>query len=48
MRIVEERDYITHSKASGYRSYHIIIEYELQMASGPKSVKAEIQIGLLL
>lgn len=47
MRIVEERDYITHSKASGYRSYHIIIEYELQMASGPKSVKAEIQIRTL-
>ena len=27
MKIVEEKDYITKSKKSGYRSYHLIIEY---------------------
>ena len=27
MRIVQERDYIKNKKASGYRSYHVIIEY---------------------
>ena len=27
MRVVQERDYINHRKASGYRSYHVIIEY---------------------
>lgn len=44
MRIVEERDYITNTKPSGYRSYHIIICYPLSTALGPKEVLAEIQI----
>ena len=47
MKIVEERDYITNSKESGYRSYHIIIEYEVHMFDGPKIIKAEIQIRTL-
>ncbi len=47
MRIVEERDYISHKKKSGYRSYHIIIEYPVQTIHGEKSVLAEIQIRTL-
>lgn len=47
MEIVEERDYITNSKPSGYRSYHLIINYEVHMVSGPKTVRAEIQIRTL-
>ena len=27
MRVLEIKDYITHTKASGYRSYHMIIAY---------------------
>lgn len=27
MKIVLERDYITYKKPSGYRSYHVIVEY---------------------
>ena len=47
MKVLEERDYVTESKASGYRSYHIIIEYEVHMHDGLKAIKAEIQIRTL-
>ena len=44
MTIVQEKDYVTHMKPSGYRSYHIIIKYPLSTALGPKVINAEIQI----
>ena len=44
MKIVQERDYITHMKASGYRSYHVIVEYPVDTIDGQKTVLAEIQI----
>lgn len=44
MQVVEERDYITNTKPSGYRSYHMIIRYPLNTALGYKEVFAEIQI----
>lgn len=47
MTIVYEKDYITHKKDSGYRSYHIIIEYPVQLADGMKRVLAEIQVRTL-
>lgn len=47
MKIIEERDYITNTKPSGYRSYHIIIQYRLFTATGEKKVLAEIQIRTL-
>ena len=34
LKIVEERDYISNKKQSGYRSYHIIIEYPVQTIHG--------------
>lgn len=45
--IIYEKDYIEHKKVSGYRSYHIIIEYPVQTALGFKRVLAEIQIRTL-
>lgn len=45
--IQEERDYIAHTKRSGYRSYHIIIEYPVQTGHGEKRIFAEIQIRTL-
>jgi len=45
--IVEERDYITHKKKSGYRSYHVVVEYPVQTISGEKKVLVEIQIRTL-
>lgn len=47
MQIVHERDYINNMKASGYRSYHVIIAYPVDTISGQKTVLAEIQIRTL-
>lgn len=47
MEVVEEKDYITQSKESGYRSYHVIIYYTVQTMNGPKKIHAEIQIRTL-
>ncbi len=47
IEIVEERDYIAHSKPSGYRSYHLIVRYEVQTMNGPKKLYAEIQVRTL-
>ena len=47
MTIVQERDYINNRKASGYRSYHVIIEYPVDTIDGQKTVLAEIQIRTL-
>jgi putative GTP pyrophosphokinase len=45
--IVEERDYISHKKMSGYRSYHVVIRYPVQTIHGEKKILAEIQIRTL-
>jgi putative GTP pyrophosphokinase len=45
--IVEERDYISHKKISGYRSYHVVISYPVQTIHGEKKILAEIQIRTL-
>ncbi|MFC6202450.1 GTP pyrophosphokinase family protein [Lactiplantibacillus nangangensis] len=47
MTILEERDYISNEKPSGYRSYHIVIEYPVQMVGGEKRILAEIQVRTL-
>jgi putative GTP pyrophosphokinase len=45
--IVEERNYITHKKASGYRSYHMVLRYPVQTIHGEKKILVEIQIRTL-
>lgn len=45
--IVEERDYVTQKKESGYRSYHVVISYPVQTICGEKKVLVEIQIRTL-
>ena len=47
IKVVEERDYISHKKQSGYRSYHMIIEYPVQTINGEINILAEIQIRTL-
>ncbi|WP_141506116.1 GTP pyrophosphokinase [Paenibacillus luteus] len=47
LTLVYEKDYITNFKDSGYRSYHMIVEYPVQTALGYKIVLAEIQIRTL-
>lgn len=45
--IVEEKDYIEKEKESGYRSFHMIIEYPVETIHGLVTVLAEIQIRTL-
>lgn len=47
LSIVYEKDYITNAKESGYRSYHIIIRYPVNLSIGCKEIIAEIQIRTL-
>lgn len=47
MKVVQERDYINNMKSSGYRSYHVIVEYPVETINGYKMVLAEIQIRTL-
>jgi len=47
MSIVYERDYIRNMKSSGYRSYHVVVEYPVDTIDGQKKVLAEIQIRTL-
>ena len=47
MKVIIERDYITNKKASGYRSYHLVIEYPIQLLEGERTLLAEIQIRTL-
>ncbi|MCA0987831.1 GTP pyrophosphokinase [Guptibacillus algicola] len=45
--IVEERDYVTNQKESGYRSYHVVVRYPVQTISGEQMLLVEIQIRTL-
>lgn len=47
MQVIEERDYIQNAKPSGYRSYHMVIEYSVFLPDVPKKIIAEIQIRTL-
>ncbi|MGN0514208.1 MAG: GTP pyrophosphokinase family protein [Lachnospiraceae bacterium] len=44
MTVIGEKDYISHRKESGYRSYHIIVEYKVETIKGHKVIPVEIQI----
>lgn len=47
MRIKSEKDYINNRKSSGYRSYHIIVYYDVETLKGKKELQVEIQIRTL-
>ena len=47
MRVVHERDYINNMKASGYRSYHVVVQYPVDTINGNQTVLAEIRIRTL-
>ncbi len=42
--VVDERDYVTDTKESGYRSYHVHVKYEVATPHGREKVIVEIQI----
>lgn len=47
LEIIEERDYITDKKDSGYRSYHLVAKYPVQTIQGEQKLLVEIQIRTL-
>lgn len=47
MQILYEKDYVNNVKPSGYRSYHMLIKYPVNMANGPVEILAEFQIRTL-
>lgn len=47
LKVLFEKDYIINYKDSGYRSFHMIVEYPVQTALEQKIVLAEIQIRTL-
>lgn len=47
INIISERDYVNNEKASGYRSYHIVLEYPVQLINNEKKINVEIQIRTL-
>lgn len=47
MRVVQEKDYIKNVKPSGYRSYHLIVKYDVETMEGTKTIFVEIQIRTL-
>lgn len=47
MQVLYEKDYVSNVKPSGYRSYHVVIRYPINMAEGQKDILAEFQIRTL-
>jgi Uncharacterized protein conserved in bacteria len=47
MQILYEKDYVKNVKPSGYRSYHMIIKYPVNMIEGQKELLIELQIRTL-
>ncbi len=47
MEVKAVKDYLNYIKESGYRSYHLIIHYNVQTIKGPKKIQVEIQIRTL-
>ncbi len=47
MEIYQEKDYIKNVKPSGYRSYHMIVTYNVETMEGTKKIYVEIQIRTL-
>src|SRR5690625_775950 len=43
LKIIEEKDYIKKNKDSGYRSFHVIIEYPVETIHGVKMIITEIR-----
>ena len=45
--VIHSKDYVKNMKPSGYRSYHMIVEYPVETLNGTQRVKVEIQIRTL-
>lgn len=47
LKVVNEKDYISHIKESGYRSYHLVCEYPVHIIDQTYTVLVEIQVRTL-
>lgn len=47
LKVINEKDFITNPKNTGYRSYHMIVEIPVELINEIVNVKAEIQIRTL-
>ena len=47
IHVINEKDFITQPKETGYRSYHLIVEVPVELINEKVMVKAEIQIRTL-
>nr|WP_276565073.1 GTP pyrophosphokinase family protein [Brevibacillus halotolerans] len=47
MKIFLEKDYVTQPKETGYRGYHLAVEYPIMTIDGQKTIPVEIQIRTL-
>ena len=47
IHVINEKDFITNPKKTGYRSYHLIVEVPVELINEKVMVKAEIQIRTL-
>ena len=48
INVIQEKDYITNPKKSGYRAYHLIVEVPVELSSGVIPIKCEIQVRTVL
>ena len=44
IKLIEKKDYIKNPKENGYSSFHLIVSVPVNLSTGTKEVKAEIQI----
>ena len=44
IKVLEKKDYIKNPKENGYSSFHLIVSVPVNLSTGTKQVKAEIQI----
>ena len=44
MKVIEEKDYVSNMKNSGYRSYHMIVEIPVFFSKGKTPMRVELQI----
>lgn len=47
LEVLGEKDYVQQQKESGYRSYHLVVQYPIHSISGPRHILMEIQVRTL-
>jgi putative GTP pyrophosphokinase len=48
IKVVQEKDYISKAKESGYRAHHLIVEIPVELSTGTIPVRCEVQVRTVL